>query len=160
MNRMDEDYWTGIVNQVAEASTCRVKIGCVLVQNRKIVGTGFVGSVPKDSHCADSNCLFVESNVFGSGNSGKTCIKTVHAELNAVIQCFVRGNEKEGYLECYCTYQPCLNCLKALLSVGARKIVYQKIYKDEWRDIYVKNLSDFIFNRLVMYQHIVLGNKS
>lgn len=128
----------------SKASTCRVQIACVIVRNNILLGIGYNGSASGDSHCADIGCLFVENPIAGSGASGKSCIRTIHAEMNAVLKCEARGSERDGWLTAYSSYQPCLNCTKALIQIGVRTIIWRKAYKDEWRDLYVNSLSEKI----------------
>lgn len=131
---INDSYWLSIVDQISRASTCKVAIGTILIKNKSIVSHGFLGSISGDYHCLDKGCLEVQNNgKFGSSNIGTSCIRTIHSEMNAILKCNVRGE-----LECYTTYQPCLNCLKALLAIGTRKIVYIKEYKDEWRDDFIR----------------------
>lgn len=137
-------YWMEHCDVASKASTCRVKIACVIVRDNILLGIGYNGSASGDNHCSDIGCLFVENNVAGSGVSGKSCIRTIHAEMNAVLKCTARGNEKDGWLTAYSSYQPCLNCTKALVQIGVRKIIWRKPYKDEWRDLYITSLSDKI----------------
>ena len=127
-----EEYWMGIVDKVAEASTCRVNVGCVLMKHFQIVGTGYVGSVRGDHHCDDIGCILVETDIHGSSEKNHSCINTMHAELNAVLKCHVRDQ-----LFAFCTMQPCLRCLQAMLQIGVKIIVYQKPYRDIWRDKYI-----------------------
>lgn len=150
MNKnINDEYWMGIVDKIARASTCRVKIGTLLIQNRKIVGVGFLGSVPGDIHCDEEGCLLVDSPHQGSDNTGKGCRRTIHSEINAILN-RTPVDLSQGYLECYTTYEPCLNCLKCLLSIGVRKIIYRNYYKDEHRDFYFQTLSGKILNRLMI----------
>lgn len=124
-----EDYWMDLVDQVAKASTCRVNVGCILMKDFQIVGTGYVGSTSGDEHCQDVGCLMVETDIHGSSDTHQSCIRTTHAELNAVLKC-----QERGRLFAFCTYQPCLRCLQAMLQIGVRVIVYHKPYRDIWRD--------------------------
>lgn len=151
-SHVDTGYWMDIVEKIAMASTCRVKIGTLIVKDGIIVAHGFLGSIPSDYHCEDScGCLMVKNNgMFGSGDK-ESCIRTIHSEMNAVLKCTVRGTEKNGWMECYTTYKPCLNCFKALLAIGVRWIIYGKPYTDEWRDTYIKNLSPSITDQLTMF---------
>jgi dCMP deaminase len=151
MNKnIDHKYWMKIVEDVAQASTCRVKIGCIILKENYIVGVGYLGSVSSDYHCDELNdegidrwsgCLLVDNKgMQGSGDGNVSCIRTVHAEMNAVLKTSVRGN-KDGWLTCYSTYSPCLNCYKVLLQVGVRHFYFEKEYKDVNRDILMKNQS-------------------
>lgn len=138
--RITPKFWMQVAQQIAEASTCRAKVGCVLVHQKSIVGHGYVGSVHGDAHCNESDHILVDAPHRGSTSTGTTCIRTVHAEVNAVLKCAVRGSRINGWIECYSTYQPCLDCTKILLQIGVRKIYYWKSYKDNWRDDYVWKL--------------------
>lgn len=140
-DRITPQFWMRIAQQIAEASTCRAKVGCVLVHKKSIVGHGYVGSVHGDAHCNESDHILVDAPHRGSTSTGTTCIRTVHAEVNAVLKCTVRGSRDNGWIECYSTYQPCLDCTKILLQIGVRKIYYWKPYKDDWRDNYVWKLA-------------------
>lgn len=141
---INHNYWMRICDDIAKASTCRVQIACVILKRNVIVGVGYNGSISGDYHCSDHCCLFMENPVAGSGTSGKSCIRTVHAEMNAVLKCTVRGSQHDGWLKAYCTYQPCVNCFKALMQIGVRHIVYRKPYKDLWRDELIKYMSNEI----------------
>jgi len=138
--RITPQFWMRIAQQIAEASTCRAKVGCILVHKKSIVGHGYVGSVHGDVHCNESDHILVDAPHRGSTSTGTTCIRTIHAEVNAVLKCTVRGSRDNGWIECYSTYQPCLDCTKILLQIGVRKIYYWKPYKDDWRDDYVWKL--------------------
>lgn len=127
-----EKYWMDIVDHIAKASTCRVDVGCVLMKHFQIVGTGYVGSVRGDHHCNDIGCMLVQTDIHGSSEKKESCINTMHAELNAVLKCQVRDQ-----LFAFCTMQPCLRCLQAMLQIGVKIIVYQKPYRDVWRDKYI-----------------------
>lgn len=137
---VNDDLWMSMAVALANASTCRVRVGCVLVQSKEYVGGGYVGSVPGDVHCNVDECLLVDNHgLKGSSNSGKSCIRTVHAETNAVLRCKVRGT-LEHPITAYCTHQPCLECTKALVAIGVRRIVYLHEYRDVHRDTYVNAL--------------------
>jgi len=58
--------------------------------------------------------------------------------MNAVLKCQIRGNKQNGWIMAFCTYQPCLRCLQAMLQIGVRIIIYRKSYRDVWRDRYLQ----------------------
>lgn len=148
--RITPKFWMRIAQQIAEASTCRAKVGCILVHKKSIVGHGYVGSVHGDVHCNDeAGHLLVDAPHRGSTTTGTTCIRTIHAEVNAVLKCTVRGSRETKWIECYSTYQPCLDCTKILLQIGVRKIYYWKRYKDDWRDQYVAQFDQREFSPTV-----------
>lgn len=148
--KINDELWMGIAMQLATASTCRVQVGCVLVQDNEYIAGGYVGSVSGDEHCQDVECLLVNNHgTKGSSASGKSCIRTVHAEMNAVLRCKVRGTNYSPIVA-YCTHQPCLECTKALLSIGVKRIVYHSEYRDVHRDIF---LAHFVGYKLRVEQH-------
>ena len=138
MSRRSHGYWFNIVADISQASTCRVNIGSVLLQHDRIIGTGYLGSLPGKKHCNTVGCFFVDNhNLQGSDDEGKSCIRTVHAELNSIINA---NKIDQSEITCYTIYSPCLFCLKALLGFGVAEIYYLKDYKDVWRDIYIADI--------------------
>jgi len=152
-NKRDDldTYFMEICDKVAERSTCRVKLGCLIVKDKMIHGMGYVGSLSGDLHCVDdAGCLLVDNHgEYGSSSSGRSCIRTTHAEINALIKCSERGSQFTGWMTSYSTYTPCLNCFKALLSIGVRTFVYRKEYIDKNRDIYLNALKESIRTSIV-----------
>lgn len=109
-----------ITRLVAARSTCdRAFVGCVLVNDEhRIVSTGYNGSVAGNPHCLDVG------HVMRDGH----CIATIHAEMNALLYCAKEGISVNG-CTAYVTHFPCLNCTKALIQAGIRKIVYDVAYR-------------------------------
>ena len=128
-----QEYFMKVATVVAERSTCaRAKVGAVLVdvEHNKIVATGYNGSVRGGRHCIDTGCLMHR----------KHCIRTIHAELNAVLHL----ERPYNVLTLYCTHQPCLACLKALITARVRYIYYSIPYKDIARDRFLKDLGNVV----------------
>ncbi|MDN6639991.1 MAG: ComE operon protein 2 [Tetragenococcus sp.] len=102
-------------------STCtRLEVGATLVKDRRIIAGGYNGSVSGDKHCIDEGCYLVEGH----------CIRTIHAEMNAILQCAKLGVSTEG-AEIYVTHFPCLQCTKALLQAGVKTINYLNNYHND-----------------------------
>ncbi len=141
-HRITPEYWMRMAVEIAKASSCRANVGCILVHKNQIVGHGYVGSISGDVHCVHEtepeHHILVKTDMKGSTKTGTTCIRTVHAEVNAALKCTVRGSKENGWISCYCTYQPCMDCLKVLLQIGVRNIYYLNPYKDELRDIFIE----------------------
>lgn len=150
MNKnITDNYWMAIVEQIAKASTCRVEIGTVLVKDNHIVGVGYLGSVSGDYHCCDDDCLLLSNyGIKGSEDNLFSCERTCHAEVNAVLKCKERGSENDGWITCYSTYSPCLQCTKILLQIGVREFIFKKDYKDLYRDQYLSQLNKTIFKQI------------
>ena len=114
-------YFMRIAEQVASRATCdRKQVGCLLVIDRSIVATGYNGSLRGEPHCDDAGHLMVEGH----------CVRTVHAESNAVAQAARRGVRLDG-ATCYVTASPCFICLKLLAQAGIIRIVAGEFYRDE-----------------------------
>jgi dCMP deaminase len=128
--RMDREVWyLRIAEVIAERSSCtRAKVGAVLVDptTHHIVSMGYNGSTKGGPHCTDMGCLMYK----------KHCIRTIHAELNAVLHL----ERQYQYLYLYCTHQPCYQCIKALVGAGVITIYYKKEYEDKARDLLLKEL--------------------
>ena len=101
-------------------STCsRLEVGATLVKDRRIIAGGYNGSVSGDVHCIDEGCYVVDGH----------CIRTIHAEMNALPQCAKLGVSTDN-AEIYVTHFPCLPCTKAILQAGVKKIHYLNDYRN------------------------------
>jgi dCMP deaminase len=115
-----DDYFLKVAMLVSERATCpRMHCGCVLVRDRQILSTGYNGSIPGDDHCDDAGCLVVDNH----------CIRTIHAEMNAILQCSSHGISTNGSIA-YVTNLPCTNCAKALITAGIKEVVIFSDYHD------------------------------
>ena len=108
-----DEYFLKLAILVSERATCpRMHCGCVLVRDKRILATGYNGSIPGDGHCEDIGCLIEDNH----------CIRTIHAEVNAILQCSIHGISTMGAIA-YVTNMPCTNCAKALIGAGIRDVV-------------------------------------
>ena len=113
-----DTYFLRIAQVVGERSTCdRAHVGCVLVVDKRILTTGYNGSPTGQEHCDDVGHLLVDGH----------CVRTIHAETNAIIQAALHGVSTKG-ATCYVTHYPCLNCTKALINAGIIRLVYETAY--------------------------------
>lgn len=117
-----------ITELVAQRATCvRRKVGAILVQDKRIVTTGYNGAPARISHCLDIGCLREEQGV-PSGERHELC-RGLHAEQNAIIQAAIHGVSVEG-ATLYCTNMPCSICSKMLINVRIDKVYYKEGYAD------------------------------
>ncbi len=119
------EYFKEIVLATAKRSPCeRLKVGCLLVYENRIIAQGYNGFLPGCPH----------DSVIRDNHEQAT----VHAEQNAICDCAKRGvscNESIAYI----THYPCLICTRLLLASGISKIYYIHEYKkDELVDIFAK----------------------
>jgi len=106
---------------ISTRSTCnRLSVGATIVRDKRIIAAGYNGSVSGDDHCLDEGCYLVDGH----------CVRTIHAEMNAVLQCAKFGEATDG-AEIYVTDFPCLQCTKMLLQAGIRKITYLRNYHND-----------------------------
>ena len=100
-------------------STCeRLGVGATVVRDRRVISGGYNGSVSGDVHCSEVGCYVVEGH----------CIRTVHAEVSAIIQCAKFGAPTEG-ADIYVTHFPCLQCTKTIIQAGISNMYYLHDYR-------------------------------
>src|SRR3990172_9587982 len=110
-----DTYFMDIATVVAARSTCdRATVGAVIVRDKRILTTGFNGSPTGQPHCDEAGHLLVDGH----------CARTLHAELNAIIQAALHGITLRGGT-CYVTHFPCLGCTKAIANVGLVRLVFK-----------------------------------
>lgn len=123
--RMDWDpYFLDITAAVAARSTCRRipdGVGAILVRNNQILATGYAGSIAGTDHCTDAVGCLIDEKTGG-------CIRTVHAEMNSILQAARHGVSTEG-ATLYATMSPCWDCFKAAANGGIKRIVYSVEYR-------------------------------
>jgi dCMP deaminase len=111
-----------IARIVSTRATCdRLHAGAVLVKNKRIVSTGYNGSPPNLPHCDDSGHLLEEGH----------CVRTIHAEHNAILQAAVIGGSSTQGTTLYTMYSPCIHCAKYVVAAGIKRIVVGKVYRNE-----------------------------
>lgn len=114
-----DQYFMKIAEDVAVRSTCdRAAVGAVLVKEKHIISTGYNGSPAGLDHCDDVGHLMIDGH----------CVRTVHAEVNAIIQAAVFGLATKDSI-CYVTHFPCLNCTKMLINARISKLIYKHAYR-------------------------------
>lgn len=114
-----QDYFMANAELISKRSTCdRAFVGAVLVKDNRIIATGYNGGVSETDNCNEAGHKMEDGH----------CIRTVHAEMNALIQCAKEGISTKG-TEIYVTHFPCINCTKALLQAGIKKITYKTAYR-------------------------------
>lgn len=108
-----DEYFMRIAEEVATRATCDLRhVGAVLVSDRSILATGYNGSVRGLPHCDDVGHLMRDGH----------CVRTVHAEANAVAQAARNGVRIDG-ATLYCTILPCLACMQLLTNAGVARVV-------------------------------------
>lgn len=110
-----------MADTVAKNGTCdRKRVGAVIARGAHHVSTGYNGSIPKAPHCDEVGHLMVEGH----------CVRTTHAEANAIITAARFGHATEG-CTIYTTASPCWTCFKLIVGAGIKRIVFKELYRDE-----------------------------
>lgn len=116
-----DEYFMQITLQVAKRSTCpRAAVGAVIVRDKRILTTGYNGAPIGLPHCTEVGCLMVDGH----------CLRTLHAEQNAIIQAALHGVSVDGGT-LYVTHQPCNTCAKMIINAGIDRVIYGGAYPDE-----------------------------
>ncbi len=121
-----DEYFLKAAMLVSERATCpRMHVGCVLVKDKNILSSGYNGSIPGDAHCEDEGCIIEDNH----------CIRTIHAEMNAILQCAIHGVSTKG-ATAYVTNMPCTNCAKALIGAGIKEVVIFSEYHNTQAEMF------------------------
>lgn len=116
-----DSYFMSLARTVSTRSTCsRKHVGALLVRDRVILSTGYNGSIRGMPHCDEVGHLMEEGH----------CVRTIHAEQNAIVQAATHGVRIEG-ADLYVTASPCWICFKLVANAGVKRMVYGEFYRDE-----------------------------
>jgi len=122
-----DEYFFGIMDAVAKRATCdRGRAGCIIVKNKKILATGYVGSPIGLEHCDEAGHILEKTHHI-EGEERWHCVRTAHAEQNAVAQAARHGVSIDG-ATIYVQMEPCLMCAKLLINSGINEIICRKQY--------------------------------
>jgi len=122
-----DEYFMKICQVVASRATCdRGRSGCIIVRDKQILTTGYVGSPVGTPHCDEVGHQF-HSVIHEDGHQSQHCIRTTHAEQNAICQAAKLGISLNG-ATLYCKMTPCYVCAKMIINVGIKKVVCEKDY--------------------------------
>lgn len=125
-----DQYFIEQALHVAERGTCsRARVGCVLVKENRVIATGYNGSPKGMPHCDDIGHLMKDGH----------CVRTNHAEENALLQCARLGISSEG-ATAYVTHEPCLYCTRQLNQAGIKRIVYVKPYPNDYNEYFIGDM--------------------
>jgi dCMP deaminase len=115
-----DDYFMAIAREVGTRSTCdRKHVGAVIVRDRSILATGYNGSIRGLPHCDEEGHLMEDGH----------CVRTVHAEANAIVQAARNGSRIEG-AAIYVTASPCWGCFRLIANAGLVRIHFGEFYRE------------------------------
>ncbi|RDX02817.1 ComE operon protein 2 [Listeria kieliensis] len=121
MKRIEWDqFFMAQSHLISTRSTCtRLMVGATIVRDKRMIASGYNGSIAGGDHCTEKGCLIVEGH----------CIRTIHAEMNALLQCAKFGASTDQ-AELYVTHFPCVACCKSIIQAGIKAVFYAKDYKN------------------------------
>jgi len=135
-----EEVFLNIAFEWSKRSTCtsRIAVGAVVVNNlNQVIASGYNGAPRGSEHCDEVGCMM--------DNAGH-CIRSIHAETNAIIQCAQNGISTLG-ARVFVTHSPCYHCSKIMIQSGIKEIVYVTTYKDIEVVLHLLNNSGVILRR-------------
>lgn len=140
-----DEYFMKIVEMVGSRGTCdRFRGGCVITRDKRIIATGYAGSPIGLPHCDDvGHEMHAVTNA--DGTSSRHCIRTIHAEQNAICEAARMGIALNGGT-LYCQMTPCYTCAKMIINAGIKKVIAAQDYHASSRskEIFKEAKIDFV----------------
>jgi len=125
-----DEMYMSIAQIVALRSTClRGRIGAVITKDTRIVSIGYNGAPSKLAQCDQYGCI--------KDTERGGCIRTIHAEQNAIAYAARVGIPLEGGT-LYVTMSPCIDCAKLIIATGIKKVIYYEPYRKGYALDYLK----------------------
>ncbi len=147
-----DEYFLMIAKLAATRSTCLAfGVGAVIVKDRQVLATGYNGSPSGSVHCTAQG--FCYPGLSNCSESGSLPSRAIHAEANAIAQAAKHGISTQG-ASIYVTLEPCLSCLKLIISSGIKSVFYETDFNTGTK-LLVRD--SFIEDGLVKMQKIQLS---
>ena len=129
-----DEYFKEIVKVTSKRSPCdRLKVGCLLVNNNRIISQGYNGFLPECPH----------HSIIRNDHEQAT----IHAEQNAICDCAKRGVSSSECIA-YVTHYPCIICTRLLLASGISEIKYIEDYKNDELVEYFCKQKNIVINKI------------
>lgn len=122
-----DDYFLEIMEVVGRRSTCdRGRTSCIIARDKQILCTGYAGAPSGLPHCDDVGHQ-LETITHEDGTQTTHCMRTVHAEQNAICQAAKTGvSIKDATV--YVKMTPCRTCAMMLINCGVKRVYCEKKY--------------------------------
>lgn len=122
-----DEYFIEIMYMVGKRGTCdRGQVGSVITRDNRILATGYAGAPSGIAHCDDVGHE-MHTITHDDGRESQHCIRTTHAEQNAIVSAARHGVAVEGGTV-YCKMTPCYTCAKLIINAGITRVVAAKDY--------------------------------
>jgi dCMP deaminase len=142
-----DEYFLNLVEAVSLRGTCdRGRTGSVIAKDKRILSTGYVGSPVGIPHCDEvGHEMHTVTNE--DGTQSRHCIRTAHAELNAICNAARIGVAIEGGT-IYCKIFPCYKCAQSIINAGIVRVVALKDYHGATRSKEIFKLANIDYKVL------------
>jgi len=143
-----DEYFLNLLDPLSKRATCdRGRCASIIVSpHHTIISTGYVGAPPSQPHCDEVGHL-LHTVTDENGHAAQHCVRTLHAEENAILQCAKDGIKTEG-ATIYTKMMPCYNCAMRIVRVGIKRVVAQKRYHTD--QMTIKLFRDAEINLVIM----------
>ena len=122
-----DDYFMEVADAISKRATCdRGRSGCVIARDKQLLVTGYVGSPQGLPHCDDVGHQ-MKKVIHEDGHITQHCVRTVHAEQNAICQAAKRGISIDK-ATLYCRMTPCRTCAMLIINCGIVRVVCENRY--------------------------------
>jgi dCMP deaminase len=129
------DFYMRLALVVESGAKCLGShVGAVIVRDDRVLGSGYNGTPAGYPNCTETErgcrrCALRrdQPDAALSGKLYDICL-CVHAEQNAMATAARFGVAVEGAI-LYTTLQPCFNCLKELMQVRLRGVVFRRAWQ-------------------------------
>jgi dCMP deaminase len=122
-----QQYFSKVADLTAELSYCtKLKVGAIAVRDRRIICTGYNGTLPGTDNCCEIEVKDPETGIV----TLKTRLETEHAERNLIAHAAKHGialNQAELYI----THAPCVQCAKAIINSGIIAVYWKNAFKTD-----------------------------
>jgi dCMP deaminase len=116
-----------VMEAISKRATCdRGRSGCVIAKDNQLLVTGYVGSPIGLPHC-DEVGHQMKKMLHADESITEHCVRTVHAEQNAICQAAKNGVSIDG-ATLYCRMTPCRVCAMLIINCGIKRVVCERKY--------------------------------
>jgi dCMP deaminase len=122
-----DEYFMEVMDAISKRATCdRGRSGCVIAKDNQLLVTGYVGSPIGLAHCDDVGHQ-MKKMIHEDDSITEHCVRTVHAEQNAICQAAKNGVALDG-ATLYCRMTPCRVCAMLIINCGIKRVVCERKY--------------------------------
>ena len=122
-----DEYFITMADLIGSRGTCdRGYAGSIITKEKRILASGYAGSPVGLPHCSEVGHE-MHTVTTEDGTVSRHCIRTSHAELNAIINAARTGVSVDG-ATLYCKFVPCYTCAKSIINAGIKRVVSLRDY--------------------------------